>query len=785
MVKLRPCFPLGLKLLLGICHCLPTSQIQKTNLLARILLLFGFFCVTAFPLGAAHIIGGEITYECLGYTNDDPATQSRRYRFTMKIYRDCQGGGADFDSAPQGAFITSVSIYLDGETVPFNTLYLGAPAEVSIDPDPGNPCVEVPPGICVEVGTYVFPVIDLPIEEESYYIVYQRCCRNNTISNVTNPGGSGATYFIELTAAAQATCNNSPVFNDFPPVVLCAGEPFTFDHSATDPEGHLLVYELCAPFLGGGLNFDFPFASNGIAPDPDQPPPYDPVNFIAPAFSPSNPLGNQAITLNSSLGILTGTPGLLGQFVVGICVSEYSNSGELLSTVRRDFQFNVTNCEVQVSAAIQGANVQDNGVFLFEICGDTEVDFINQSGQISNIEAYRWTFDLPGNPLLFDTRNVSVTFPGAGEYSGLLTLNPGTTCSDSAQLLIRIFPEVSADFTYDYDSCVAGPVAFTDQSLSGAGTIESWQWSFGDGEQGMGRNPSHRYLQPGVKTVQLTVTDPNGCQATSGQEVTYFPVPGLIIIAPSAYEGCAPAGLFFDNLSTPIDASYQVNWDFGDGNTAEGIDAWHEFGEVGQYDISLEIISPIGCRTDTVFPGLIEIFPRPTAGFAYNPARLDNFNATAAFQNLSFDADFWSWDFNGQFNTSVREPTYTFPDTGRQVVQLIASTRLGCRDTALQVIDVAPLVTFHLPNAFSPNGDSVNDLFYGKGFLRGLRQFDLQIWNRWGELLFRTSNPATGWDGRAGSSGREAPPGVYVCLLRYTGPRGEKVEQKSMVTLIR
>ncbi|MCB0586478.1 MAG: gliding motility-associated C-terminal domain-containing protein, partial [Phaeodactylibacter sp.] len=109
----------------------------------------------------------------------------------------------------------------------------------------------------------------------------------------------------------------------------------------------------------------------------------------------------------------------------------------------------------------------------------------------------------------------------------------------------------------------------------------------------------------------------------------------------------------------------------------------------------------------------------------------------------------------------------------------------GCKDTATQVIDIVPKVTYFLPNAFSPNDDSVNDIFLGKGYLEGVRGFEMSIWNRWGENIFSTSDPLEGWNGRKHNTGNPAPEGVYVCLVRYTSPRGEPIEIKGFATLIR
>lgn len=703
----------------------------------------------------------------------------------MKIYRDCQGGGADFDSAPFGAFTASVSIYQEGESTAFNTYYLSAPTETFIDPDPGNPCVQIPGNVCVEEGLYIFPEIDLPIIDDSYFITYQRCCRNNTISNISDPGGSGATYFIELTPEAQASCNNSPTFNNFPPVILCADQPFVFDHSATDAEGDQLVYEFCTPFLGGGLNFDMPQAGNGIAPDPDLPPPYDAVQFLAPNYTPLTPLGNASpVAINLTSGQISGTPGFIGQFVVGVCVSEYRN-GQLLSVVRRDFQFNITSCDPTVVADLLEDELI-NDEFVISQCGDTRVTFINQSYQQSFISDFRWEFDLDSGTLVDDVNwNTAVDFLNDGTYNARLLLNPGTECGDTADIKIHIYPGVEADFSFAYDTCVAEPVQFENHSFTNSEMITNYSWDFGDGAGSAGTNPLHLFSTPGNKTVSLRVTDNDGCEAEINKTIPYFPVPNLIVISPDAFTGCAPGEIFFDNLSTPIDNSYDIFWDFGDGGSDIAISPTHTFTSPGIFSISLEIISPIGCQTDTSFTDLIEIEPSPVADFVFSPEKPDNFAPEVKFTDQSSGASRWFWDFDGQATSIAQHPMYSFRDTGQQLITLIVTHPSGCQDSTNQVIDVVPQTTFFMPNAFSPNGDSVNDVFKGKGFLEGIKHFELQIWNRWGELVFQSDNPAEGWDGRLGKSGKAAPAGMYLYYVKVVGPRGEPAEWNGYATLIR
>ena len=109
----------------------------------------------------------------------------------------------------------------------------------------------------------------------------------------------------------------------------------------------------------------------------------------------------------------------------------------------------------------------------------------------------------------------------------------------------------------------------------------------------------------------------------------------------------------------------------------------------------------------------------------------------------------------------------------------------GCTDTLFKVVDVSPVVTLHMPNAFTPNNDGLNDDFRGKGYLPGIRNYTLSIWSRWGEKIFENNDPDQGWNGEYNNAGKQVMGGVYVFTVQYTGPRGNEFELKGNVTLIR
>ena len=742
----------------------------------RIFLLSVFLCGSALTLHAKHIIGGVLTYECQG---------NGTYTFQLKLYRDCSDPTAGFFDG-QAPF----TFFADG--VEIETRAIDFEGFVEIDPGSNDPCVQIPDNICVQEGAYTFDYTfaDWP-STQTYTISYQRCCRNNTISNIANPGGTGATFTVDINSASQAVCSSSPVFDNFPPVLICAGQPIDFDHGATDADGDQLVYELCAPLQGGGLdgvngNGGDPTGCNGVTPFPACPPPYEPVNFQNPPYSTLNPLNTDpATTINPISGFLTGTPDIQGQYVVGVCVSEFRN-GTLLGTVRRDFQFNVTTCDVSLTAGIDTDQPVVNDTFRLISCGRTLIDFTNTT-QADNppAQSYRWTFDVNGTMQTSTDFEPSIDFGAPGTYYGLLTVNETLSCRDSAFIVVDIYDPLYAAFDFDYDTCVAGPVAFADRSFTAVG-ITDYDWNFGNGNASTEQNPTFEFDTPGDFPVSLRVTDTNDCSTDTLAFISYRPAPAVLVVAPNDTASCTPARIVFNNLSRPIDETYQVDWTFGDGGFGTAISPAYVYANPGVYDVSLAVVSPIGCAVDTVFPALVRIEPNPTGGFTFAPPDPSNLAPQITLTDAS-SPDVVRWDYfhNGVPIAGGTKPEiqYSFPDTGLQVIQLVVTNDTYCQDTVQQLIDVEPKVTFFFPNAFTPNEDGMNDLFRGRGVLRGMRDYELVIWDRQGNQVYRSQDTSAGWDGRY--RGRNMPIGVYVYELRYTGPRGTPVEERGYATIVR
>lgn len=362
-------------------------------------------------------------------------------------------------------------------------------------------CIDNLPSLCLQEGIYIWED-EFPVSNESYFVVYQRCCRTNAIANIFTPGDIGATYYIEITPAAQQVCNNSPVFNNFPPIVICNNYPLEVDYSATDPEGDVLVYSFCAPFAGGGNILGGPGASgcDGVVPNPPCAPPFTEVPFIAPNFTASQPMGgNPVVGINPLTGIISGTPQFNGQYVVGVCVEEYRN-GQLLSVTRRDFQFNVTDCDPQATALVEYDELLGPSRYAIRKCdGSTSLTIPNQSIPQANIQNFEWTFDLGGGNMLQNSTDfdLPITFPGLGVYNGILVLNGGLDCGDTAFIQVELYAPLSLNLGPDYFFCQD-----TNILLNAGPGFSSYLWQNGSTSQSLNITESGVYY--------VEATDPCG-----------------------------------------------------------------------------------------------------------------------------------------------------------------------------------------------------------------------------------------------------------------------------------
>ena len=248
----------------------------------------------------------------------------------------------------------------------------------------------------------------------------------------------------------------------------------------------------------------------------------------------------------------------------------------------------------------------------------------------------------------------------------------------------------------------------------------------------------------------LIVTDANGC-SINADTVINGPQAVSISFVADTLEGCAPLLTTFNSVNVP--SGSQCLWDFGDGNVSSNCaTAVHSYVDPGCWDVELSITTPSGCVAEYNQSQYICVFEQPIASFTYGPQPTTITNPTINFVNTSIGGAnyLWSFDEQGVITTSSQEsPTYSFNSSqgGVYEVCLEVSNIDGCESNVCHTVVVNDDFFVYVPNAFTPNGDQLNNEFFPVATGIEIADYEFYIYNRWGELIFESFNVGEGWDG--------------------------------------
>lgn len=194
------------------------------------------------------------------------------------------------------------------------------------------------------------------------------------------------------------------------------------------------------------------------------------------------------------------------------------------------------------------------------------------------------------------------------------------------------------------------------------------------------------------------------------------------------------------------------------------------------------------CSDSTDYPAPIIVSPKSESEISWLPESptISENNVTFMASSKNGTIEKRQWVFSGTSNDTLdtQYPQRTFEYTGRYPIMLITTTDLGCTDTVIKFLDIKDDFNVFIPNSFTPNGDNLNDIFQMKG--TGIKQelFSMDVFDRWGALLFSTKDPAKGWDGTV--KGQQLTEGIYIYKIKLSGANGEgKKEYVGHITLIR
>ena len=323
----------------------------------------------------------------------------------------------------------------------------------------------------------------------------------------------------------------------------------------------------------------------------------------------------------------------------------------------------------------------------------------------------------------------------------------------------------------------------------------TYLWDFGDGLTSTNISPgTHIYAAPGTYTIKLTVKY-NGCTEIASRQITIKPTPPIVDFSFGPPSGCQPLTVKFTNLSKFADTDTYV-WSFGDGQaSSKAVDPSYTYYEPGKYTVSLTASNLTGQATE-IKQSIIEVFVKPSAQFDTKPKLVYVPDGILYTKNNSFNASRFFWDFGDGGTSEEFEPQYVYKKLGVFDIRLIAISSNNCSDTT--TVKDATITQnggqLLVPNAFSPNvsgsggsggqggqSDGKNDVFVP--IMRGVTQYEMLVFNRWGEMLFQTQDPQVGWDGYY--NGKLCPQDVYVFKITAQFENGERIIRTGDINLIR
>jgi gliding motility-associated-like protein len=405
----------------------------------------------------------------------------------------------------------------------------------------------------------------------------------------------------------------------------------------------------------------------------------------------------------------------------------------------------------------------------------------------SGIGNWLINYNLNGVPTLDSTSSSPLIILGQlGTYNSFSIID-GNGCINNivGQTILDTFPTSSVQANPDYTFCESDLSFIQAFTTNATGSSISWSnisgQDLGFGLSGLGDidnfislNGTSSSESAIIIVESLTI---NGCIGIPDTFlITINPTP-LVSFTGNPLSGCEPLEIEFTNTS--LTQSQTCEWNFGDGNFSYGCGVVNNTYLTGNFDVSLTITSIEGCQGTITYPQYVTVTSPPTASFSFSPNTISTENPTVQFMNNSTNADNYLWEFqNGNIISTEENPLYEFPDlAGDYYTTLWAFSANGlCKDSIQQLITIHEKPLFYIPNVFTPDGNSFNEIFQPI-FTSGFDPYDfhLTIFNRWGEVVFESYNASLGWNGLYGD--RLVEDGVYIWSINFKESMSDRHHQ--------
>ena len=510
-------------------------------------------------------------------------------------------------------------------------------------------------------------------------------------------------------------------------------------------------------------------------------------------FTVDNPSGCQPLIVHFTNGS-TGYTSLLWDFGDGDTSAEenpshiYTNAGPALDY--RTVRLEVTSANGCVSSMEQNITVYPEILSDFVVSDDTICS--GESIMFSLLPgAFRYYWDFgdgfqeTGSNVISHTYYINETTPVT--YNVTLRTESFFGCISETTLPVVVYPTPVPAFTAVPASQVFpdATVTFTNNTNAGNWT---WQWDFDDGHTSADMSPVHTYAAPGDFNVSLTVS--NGiCTEDVVHTVRVLPAPPIADFD-SIPSGCQPWRISVNNTSLYATTYY---WDFGDGHTSNAINPEYTYMQPGTYQVTLTVTGPGGHDSKSQ---IVHVYPSPRAYFDVSPTKVYVNDEQIRLFNLTEGGDTFIWEFGDGDTSHLREPFHRYTTEGIYDITLHAYSANGCYDTYVMspAVTVEPFGDLIFATVFKPNldgpieidelphsGDAMDQFFFPP-IRETVLEYHMQIFNRWGTLIFETYEINKPWNGYY--KGKLCQQGVYVWLVEGKYANGRPFKKAGDITLL-
>jgi gliding motility-associated-like protein len=583
------------------------------------------------------------------------------------------------------------------------------------------------------------------------------------------------TQYTYIPPPSRIEINSAPVLSSPAIMYLCLNEINSRTLEFFDAENDSLSVEL----------YHLNRVLEGVAP------PYPISNSVlvtyADGYDYQNPiLGSPGFNIDPSTFEITSLPSEEGTYLVGLKVNEWRN-GELINFIMYNMTVFVRSC----------GNIEAN--FSVPECSGLELEIENLSLYSTD---FMWDFGIPNSPADTSSQQIPIaSFPEAGEYEVTLIAQPGS-CADTLIQPVVVSPPIDVSFSLDDPECANGQwlVEFVPDGIIAENTEISWSFANGTPENSQAFEPISVLFDPNQTVISSISADNGYCNSIYEFEFVLPNYPSVEII--DLIDPCPGYEISFDALTSGADS---FHWDFGDLTSSLDFsflnNPVYDYSQEGDYLVQLTINEGSSCEmTDT---SLFSILANQDIELIYDvhvPELCDQPYAVNVHWLGQNDLSL-QWDMGDGSILQESSFAYTYGGPGEHTISLTATNEpcpgFSAEQITIQLTEIGldPNAPMIYPNVFTPGIDSLNKYFRPvhpqEVTSTPLDQntdvynlFDLQIFNRYGQQVFKSDEQIRGWDGKI--NGEFAPEGTYYYTFNYRLPCMDSPKSYSnQLTLIR